>query len=100
MSSSWRTGYIFGATVAVALRVIVYGLSTYGFVMSLINHEIPWWPLILFFTFSSWLRMIGINAIIRNLSTRPAPIATVDPQEIEALVNVYTFRNMFMGGPN
>ena len=95
-----NAGYNVGVILAITFRVIVYGLCVYGFVVSLINHEIPWWTLILFFTFSSWLRMIGINAIIRNLSTRPAPIATVNPQEIEALVNVYTFRNMFMGGPN
>ena len=96
MKTFW---YRLGASIGILLRSAVYAAGIYGIAVSLWNREIPYLPVILLLTFSSWSKIMaiydGVGHIISNMDKRK-PNST----DVEKMVNLINFRNMYGGGPN
>ena len=94
-----RFWYHVGATTGTIFRILIILACIYGVVTSLWNKEIPYIPVMLFLVYQMWSRIFVIHQAVVFLVNRPVK-DTLSPSEIENLISLVNFRNMYGGGPN
>jgi len=96
MKNFW---YIVGSLTGSAMKGMIYGIVIYGIAVSLWNREIPYLPVILFFTFHAWAKIVGIYDGVGYLLKQPQK-HSLDTNDVERIVNIVNYRNMYGGSPN
>ena len=92
--------YYVGSVVGIFLKVAIYAAGIYGLVTQIWNHEIPYLPIILMLTFHMWTRILVMYEAVGYLINSQKVVPKTDTAEIERIVNLVNFRNMYRGGPN
>jgi len=94
-----KFGYYVGMFVGIALKAAIYAAGAYGIVTQLWNHQIPYVPVILILVFHGWTKIIGMYEGMGYLINHPQ-VAKVDTSDVEKIISMVNFRNMYRGGPN
>lgn len=96
-----RFWYVAGTVIGIILKLSIYIAGIYGTITMLINHEIPYLPVILMFVFHAWSRIIGTyELLVQFVNYQLSMPKKLSDDEINTVANIISYRNMFGGGPN
>jgi hypothetical protein len=91
--------YYLGLICGGLFRGLIFALVVFGFVWNVWHRELPFLPVILFLTYQIWVKIYVVYEAVIYLAQNP-PKDTLNPTEIEKLINLINFKNLNGGGPN
>lgn len=93
-----KFGVVMGAVLGFLFRIFVWMAFAWGVITSIINHEVPYLPVILLFTYYTFIGTIRINNYIRMGILSMQQVKANEESDVQRMAKLINMMNLYRGG--
>ena len=98
MNKWTKFGIVVGTIIGIVMKILVWAAAIWGFVMSILNHEVPYLPAILLFTYYIFIGMLRVQAYVNAGILSIQVERKKQEDDISRLANLISLMGLYRGG--